>query len=130
MLPEFDRPTTAPLVYEQTMRRSASEKLKPQTPSRSPTPLRYMSSTESLDNQENSIEAPYYRLRAAIFKNDNHSVYHSNKNRYSHTNDTVDTSNRNSLYYSSFDTNSPGKATPYNDDEPRLTYRNNQHKVI
>ncbi|CAF2039902.1 unnamed protein product [Rotaria magnacalcarata] len=129
MLPEFDRPTTAPLLFEKHISRSVSEMIKPSTPSHLSTPLRNTGSTESLANHDDSRDSPYYQYQSRVFKNDNRSVREPQMVRNSHMSDTINNSNRNSFFYSSFDTNSPGKATINNDDELKTPYRSSQYRT-
>ncbi|CAF3164700.1 unnamed protein product [Rotaria socialis] len=126
ILPEFDRPTTAPLMFEKNISRSVSELIKPSMPSSSSTPLRNTGSAESLDNHDDSRDSRYYQYTSGVFKNENRSVREPQMVRNSHMSDTNNSSNRNSFFYSSFDTNSPGKSTINNDDEPKTPYRSNQ----
>ncbi|CAF1250764.1 unnamed protein product [Rotaria sp. Silwood1] len=127
---EFDRPTTAPLIFETTIHRPVSEKIKTAMLSRSPTPLRNARLVDSSDNYDNTRHALYYQLKSPVFKSDNHFIQQSSHiNTSIPMNETINTNSYNSFIDLPVDTNSHGITTVNYDDEPQILYRNTQHKM-
>ncbi|CAF4733065.1 unnamed protein product, partial [Rotaria sp. Silwood1] len=127
---EFDRPTTAPLIFETTIHRPVSEKIKTAMLSRSPTPLRNARLVDSSDNYDNTRNVLYYQLKSPVFKSDNHFIQQSSHTNTSiPINETINTNSYNSFIDLPVDTNSNGITTVNYDDEPQILYRNTQHKM-